>query len=85
MVWTIMIATDNYYSQNPSGYNQYDIFAKFLIKQSPTVNHTFNFQYSNTNDIPRYDRLNTINPATGNFTNAQWYYDPREEFLAHTS
>ena len=44
-----------------SGYNQYDILAKILVNQSPNVNHTFNFQYSNTNDIPRYDRLNTIN------------------------
>ena len=76
-----MIATDNYYSQDPSGYNQYDILAKFLFKQSPTVNHTFNFQYSNTNDIPRYDRLNTIDPATGNFTNAQWYYGPERRIL----
>lgn len=76
-----MIATDNYFSQDPSGYNQYDILAKFLIKQSPAVNHTFNFQYSNTNDIPRYDRLNTINPETGNFTNAQWYYGPERRIL----
>lgn len=76
-----MIATDNYYSQTPSGYNQYDILAKVLVAQSPNVNHTFNFQYSNSNDIPRYDRLNTINPNTGNFTDAQWYYGPERRIL----
>lgn len=76
-----MIPTTNYYSQNPSGYNQYDILAKFLVNQSPTINHTFNFQYSNTNDIPRYDRLNTINPNTGNYTSAQWYYGPERRIL----
>ena len=76
-----MIATNNYYLQNPSGYNQMDIYGKVLINQSPSVNHTFNFQYSNTNDIPRYDRLNTINPNTGNFTTAQWYYGPETRIL----
>ncbi len=76
-----MIATDNYYSQTPSGYNQYDILGKVLVIQNPNVNHTFNFQYSNTNDIPRYDRLNTIDPLTGNFTVAQWYYGPERRIL----
>ena len=76
-----MIATNNYYLQNPSGYNQMDIYGKVLIDQNPNVNHTFNFQYSNTNDIPRYDRLNTINPNTGNFTTAQWYYGPETRIL----
>lgn len=76
-----MIATDNYYSQTPSGYNQYDILAKVLVAQNPNVSHTFNFQYSNTNDIPRYDRLNTINPNTGNFVDAQWYYGPEKRIL----
>lgn len=76
-----MIATDNYYLQSPSGYNQMDIYGKALINQSPEINHTFNFQYSNTNDIPRYDRLNTINPNTGFFTTAQWYYGPETRIL----
>ncbi|HMS65354.1 MAG TPA: TonB-dependent receptor, partial [Ignavibacteria bacterium] len=76
-----MIPTTNYYSQDPSGYNQYDILAKFLINQDKNVNHTINFQYSNTNDIPRYDRLNTINPSTGNFTSAEWYYGPERRIL----
>ncbi|MEO8209959.1 MAG: TonB-dependent receptor [bacterium] len=76
-----MIATDNYYSQDPSGYNQYDILGKVLIAQSPNVNHIFNFQYSNTTDVPRYDRLNTIDPATGNFTAAQFYYGPERRIL----
>ncbi len=76
-----MIATNNYYLQNPSGYNQMDIYGKVLVNQNPNVNHTFNFQYSNTNDIPRYDRLNSINPSTGNFTSAQWYYGPETRIL----
>lgn len=76
-----MIPTTNYYNQSPSGYNQYDILAKILFKQNANVNHTFNFQYSNTNDIPRYDRLNTINPVTGNYTTAQWYYGPERRIL----
>lgn len=77
-----MIATTDYFLQDPSGYNQWDILGKFLINQSPNVNHTFNFQYSNTFDIPRYDRLNTINPNTGNYTVAQWFYGPEKRMLA---
>ncbi|HQY53470.1 MAG TPA: TonB-dependent receptor [Ignavibacteria bacterium] len=76
-----MIATNNYFLQDPSGYNQFDILGKGLYKPSENIDHTFNFQYSNTTDIPRYDRLNTINPNTGNFTSAQWYYGPESRIL----
>lgn len=70
-----MIATSNYFLQDPSGYHQYDILGKFMIKQSEMASHTFNFQYSNTNDIPRYDRLNEVSTA------AEWYYGPERRIL----
>lgn len=76
-----MIPNQNPFLQDPSGYHQYDILGKVLIQQSPTVNHTFNFQYSNTNDVPRYDRLNTIG-SSGNFASAEWYYGPEKRLLA---
>lgn len=69
------IATNDKFLQTPSGYHQYDILGKFLIRQSQNVTHTFNFQFSNTNDIPRYDRLNEVG------TSAEWYYGPEKRLL----
>lgn len=69
------IATNDKFLQNPSGYHQYDMLGKFMINQSPNVSHTVNFQFSNTNDIPRYDRLNEVG------TSAEWYYGPEKRML----
>ena len=77
----VMIKNPNAYLQTPSGYYQYDIMQKIAIKGSASVSHLLNFQYSNTNDIPRYDRLNTYN-AAGNLSNAEWYYGPEKRMMA---
>ncbi|MBS1494105.1 MAG: TonB-dependent receptor [Bacteroidetes bacterium] len=77
----VMIKNSNAYLQSPTGYSQYDIMQKILIKGSESVSHLFNFQYSNTNDIPRYDRLNTFNGAGTNYTNAEWYYGPEKRIM----
>ncbi|MBK7160707.1 MAG: hypothetical protein IPH77_19740 [Ignavibacteria bacterium] len=58
-----------------SGYHQYDVLGKLLFSQSQNVTHTFNFQFSNTNDIPRYDRLNEVG------TSAEWYYGPEKRLM----
>jgi len=77
----VMIKNPNVYLQSPSGYYQYDIMQKILIKGSESVSHLFNFQFSNTNDIPRYDRLNTYNAQTGNLTTSEWYYGPEKRLM----
>lgn len=76
-----MIPNENIFVQDPSGYHQYDILGKVLFKQSENVNHTINLQYSNSNDIPRYDRLNTIG-SNGRFSSAEWYYGPEKRLMA---
>ena len=61
--------------QKYSGYNQVDLLEKILFKQNDRVFHIFNFQFSTSSDIPRYDRL-----TQGSFENpkyAQWYYGPQ--------
>jgi hemoglobin/transferrin/lactoferrin receptor protein len=78
----VMLKNPNAFLQSPSGYYQYDIMQKIAIKGSESVSHLFNFQYSNTNDIPRYDRLNTFNGAGTNYTNAEWYYGPEKRLMA---
>ena len=74
-----MLLNDDVNTQAPSGYYQYDILEKILFQQSKNVSHVINFHYSNTNDIPRYDRLANI--SNGEFTSAEWYYGPEKRIL----
>jgi hemoglobin/transferrin/lactoferrin receptor protein len=66
--------------QKFSGYRQWDITQKLLVRQSGNVQHLLNFQYSNTNNVPRYDRLQDIRNGTLRF--AEWYYGPQKRLLA---
>lgn len=75
-----MLVNDDNNLQTPSGYYQYDILQKVLFKQNNNVSHMLNFHYSNTNDIPRYDRLAAIN-SNGQFNSAEWYYGPEKRIL----
>jgi hemoglobin/transferrin/lactoferrin receptor protein len=38
-------------------YTQYDLLQKLVFQSSDRVRHTLNIQYSNSGNIPRYDRL----------------------------
>jgi hemoglobin/transferrin/lactoferrin receptor protein len=75
----VMTKNDNVNVQKQSAYQQYDALGKFLIKQNENVQHTFTFEYSNTNDVPRYDRLNIYSGANLKF--AQWYYGPESRLM----
>lgn len=65
--------------QRFSGYKQWDITQKFLYKASDKVTHSLNFQLSNTNNVPRYDRLQDI--RNGNLRFAEWFYGPQKRIL----
>ena len=71
--------------QKFSGYMQWDYLQKLLVKQSENITHQFNFQFSNTNNVPRYDRLQDKRDFGGTIGTtlryAQWYYGPQERFL----
>lgn len=75
-----MVANSNPDLQKQSGYKQYDFLQKILLKAS-TTEHLFNFQYSTSSNIPRYDRLTEMN-ASGKLKSAQWYYGPQKRLLA---
>ncbi len=72
--------------QNFSGYKQWDMLQKILFKQNEKVNHVLNIQYSNTNNVPRYDRLQDKRNFGGSIGNtlryAEWYYGPQTRFFA---
>ncbi len=65
--------------QKFSGYRQWDITQKLLVRQNDKISHLLNFQYSNTNDVPRYDRLQDIRNGTLRY--AEWYYGPQKRVL----
>jgi hemoglobin/transferrin/lactoferrin receptor protein len=65
--------------QRFSGYKQWDILQKILFKQSDKISHTLNLQFSNTNNVPRYDRLQDKRNSTLRF--AEWYYGPQKRNL----
>ena len=72
--------------QKFSGYKQWDMLQKLLFKQSNKINHSLNLQLSNTNDVPRYDRLQDKRNFGGSIGNtlrwAEWYYGPQKRILS---
>jgi hemoglobin/transferrin/lactoferrin receptor protein len=62
-----------------SGYTQIDVMQKFLFKQSDKVQHSLNFQYSTSSDVPRYDRLTQTSGTNPKY--AEWYYGPQNRLL----
>lgn len=67
--------------QRFTGYRQFDLIQKILFRQNLHVSHQFNFQYSNSSDIPRYDRLQEFQ-SNGNPVYAKWHYGPQKRILA---
>lgn len=75
----VLVPNDRPWNQIGSGYNQYDLLQKFLWRPSDDVKHLFNFQYSTSSDIGRYDRLTDMKKDKPKF--AQWYYGPQTRFM----
>jgi len=67
--------------QRFTGYTQFDMMQKILFKQNSSVSHLLNVQYSNTSDIPRYDRLQQFD-ENGNPIFAKWHYGPQKKLSA---
>ena len=67
--------------QRFTGYKQFDVMQKIFFRQNQTISHSLNFQYSNSSDIPRYDRLQQFQ-SNGNPIYAKWHYGPQKRILA---
>ncbi len=71
--------------QRFSGYSQWDITQKLLFRQNDKVTHHLNFQYSNSSDVPRYDRLQDIRNFGGTIGTtlryAEWFYGPQTRVM----
>lgn len=66
--------------QKNTGYNQFDFTQKVMIKTGEDTEHTLNFQYSMSSDIPRYDRLSIIK-SDGTPESAVWKYGPQKRLM----
>ena len=75
-----LVHNSNPYLQKFSGYTQYDLLEKIVFQQNQQVRHTLNLQYSNSSNIPRYDRL--TDPKGSGLNSAEWYYGPQKRLMA---
>lgn len=62
--------------QVSTGFDQLNVMQKIRFKPNENWNVSYGFHFSETSNVPRYDRLLL---KTGNvFTSAEWYYGPQK-------
>lgn len=62
-----------------TGYSQVDVLQKLVFKLPRENQLILNFQWSNSSDIPRFDKLNEYREGTLRF--AEWNYGPQKRLL----
>ncbi len=75
----VLVQNSDPFVQKFSGYQQYDFLQKFLFQPSDRVSHRMNIQFSNTNNVPRYDRL--TDPQGSGLRFGEWYYGPQKRLM----
>ena len=73
------VVNDKDWIQRFTGYRQYDVLQKIVYLPDRYNKITFNFQFSNTGNIPRYDRLTELRNGKPRY--AEWYYGPQTRLL----
>jgi len=63
--------------QKFSGYNQMNVMQKFRYRPVKWLDLTYGFHYSETSDVPRYDRLLQYSD-NDTLKYASWYYGPQK-------
>lgn len=77
----IAVINPNPNVQIESGYNQLNVMQKVRFKPNANWGFTYGFHFSETSDVPRYDRL--ILKSANVFTSAEWYYGP-QKWMMHS-
>ena len=75
-----MFLNDKPWIQKQSAYSQYNVLGKVLFQPGSHSRYILNVQYSNSSDIPRYDRLTETTGGKPSY--AEWYYGPQTRLLA---
>lgn len=66
--------------QKNTGFSQVDVLQKIFIPVSNKMELMFNLQYSESSNIPRFDRL-TEETSSGDLKFAEWSYGPQKRFM----
>jgi hemoglobin/transferrin/lactoferrin receptor protein len=74
-----LVKNNDPFLQKQSAYSQHDLIQKFVYRQKENILHGLNIQYSNSSDVPRYDRLTDPNGTGLKFS--EWYYGPQTRAL----
>lgn len=77
----IAVINPNPNVQIESGYNQLNVMQKVRFTPNANWDFTYGFHFSETSDVPRYDRL--ILKSANVFTSAEWYYGP-QKWMMHS-
>ncbi|MFB6306544.1 MAG: TonB-dependent receptor [Flavobacteriales bacterium] len=72
-----VVPNSNKNLQKPSGYDQYNFTQKIRITPGDHFDINLGLHYSETSNIPRYDRL-IQRKQSGKLKNAEWYYGPQK-------
>ena len=73
------ISNSNPNIQKNTGYDQFDIFQKFLVHLPSEMILKINIQYSESSDIDRYDKL--TEERNGSLRFSEWYYGPQKRLF----
>jgi len=76
-----VVKNSDRYLQKQTAFSQYDLLQKFAFKQGGHITHGLNIQYSNSSDVPRYDRLTLPGGDGTGLKSAEWYYGPQSRLL----
>jgi hemoglobin/transferrin/lactoferrin receptor protein len=71
----------DYWVMKPSHYSAVFFDQKFSVRTGKKSNLSYQFLFSNTSDIPRYDRL--IQMKDDHLKYAEWYYGP-QKWMMHS-
>ncbi len=72
-----MVNNSDQMIQRFSGYNQMNVMQKFRLKPNDWMDITYGFHYSESSDVPRYDRLLQYD-NNDTLKYASWYYGPQK-------
>jgi len=73
----------NHNIQKKSSYKQLNVLQKIRFKPNKNWNLNYSYNYSETSDIPRYDRL--IEYKNDRLKYAEWYYGPQKWIMHNLS
>lgn len=76
----VMLNNEDPHIQKYTGYSQKNFLQKFRYHPSGNLHLTASFSFSETSDVPRYDRL--LRYKNNRLKSAEWYYGPQQWILS---